>query len=105
MSFKKLEGDTCVLRHGGVFKVADLYTWRGGLFAKLGAGYVQLRRTGGTTKDGVDFVHLEIDAPLFADKFDRVVLEGKQGYRSLSLTVDPQGATLLLEAPTSVPPI
>ena len=49
--FKQLEGDTAVLVAGGVYKVADLYTRNGYLFAASAGGYIRLYADGSTSKD------------------------------------------------------
>ena len=84
--FKKLEGDTAMLRQGGVYRPCELYSWNGGLFAKMGSGYIRLRQDGTTTKDGVSLEHMEIEGDLFADKFGRLATERREGYTALTLT-------------------
>lgn len=77
--FKRLEGDTCVIRQGGVFKAADLYSWRGGLFAATSGGYVRLRKDCTTSKPSVMLEALEISDRLYVDKFDRLSLDPNAG--------------------------
>ncbi|MEM9043505.1 MAG: hypothetical protein AAGC81_02335 [Pseudomonadota bacterium] len=92
--FNKLEGDTCIVRHNGVYRPADLYVWDGKLFAKIGSGYVRLRANGTTTKDGTFLEHMEIEEPLFADKFGRLAVEPGSGRKEIARTDDGQ---LLIE--------
>lgn len=72
--FTKLEGDSAVLFRKGVFTQADLYKWQGGLYAKLGGGFVRLRSNGGTSHPDVLLKHLTIDRPLFSDRFGRLAV-------------------------------
>jgi hypothetical protein len=51
--FTKLEGDSAIVRKGGVFKPCDLYEWRGHLFAKFGGGFVRLQADGKASVEGV----------------------------------------------------
>lgn len=98
--FKKLEGDTVMLRQGGIYKPVDLYEWNGGLYAQLGGGYIRLRKDGTTTKAGVDFVHMEVEAVIYADKFGRLATSHKEGYTRLEVLADhADGEVLRLAAP------
>ena len=93
MTFRKLEGDTAVLVHGGVYKSTSLFEWDGKLFAQFSGGYVRIRQDGSTTKDGVRIEHMEIDLPLFADRFGRLTLRNGDGHTAVSVTDD---GTLLI---------
>jgi hypothetical protein len=87
--FKKLEGDTAMLVQGGVYKTTDLYEWAGKLFAKAAGGYIRLRKDGTTSKDGVRLEHMEIETPLFSDKFGRLATVNAGGYTPVAVT--PEG--------------
>jgi len=85
MSFKPLNGDTVILVQHGLYRQADLYEWDGKLFAKLGSGYVRLRMNGTTSKDGVLMEHMEIETPLFTDKFGRLTITQHDGYKPFQI--------------------
>lgn len=72
MMFKMLEGDTAILVQNGVYKVADLATRNGFLFAKLGSGYVRLYANGTTSKDGIRIDALSTEKTLFRDRLSRL---------------------------------
>ena len=93
--FKKLEGDTALLKQGGVFKPCELYTFQGGIYAKLGGGYVRLRADGTTSKDGVNFDYLEYDGPLFADRFSRLTAENGPKFRPIHICNGQDGHPVL----------
>lgn len=83
--FKQLEGDTAVIKHGGIYKKADLYEWKGDLFLSFGGGYIRVYADGKTTKDGVFVEHMETDAPLYKDRFGRISFDSRDGYKPLML--------------------
>jgi hypothetical protein len=87
--FKRLEGDTALVRQGGVYKVCDLYEMGGALYARFGGGYIRLRENGTTSKDGVQIEHMEIDVPLFADKFGRLTVTERDDYKPAALPAPP----------------
>lgn len=72
MMFKPLEGDSAVLVQSGVFKVADLATRNGFLFARLGGGYVRLYANGSTSKDGCRIEAISTELPLCEDRLGRI---------------------------------
>lgn len=72
--FVKVEGTTVLLVERGVYRQADLYERGGQLFAKLGTGYVYLKETGATSKDGVGFDVIEGDLDLYRDPFGKLYL-------------------------------
>jgi hypothetical protein len=74
--FKRLEGDTAILRINGVYKVADLYEHNGRLFAATSGGYVRLNENGTTSKDKLAIESLQIDTALFRDRFGRLCVTG-----------------------------
>lgn len=59
--FNRLEGETAILRKGGVFKVVDLYERNGLLFAAWGGGYVRLYANGTSSADKVNIDTLAIE--------------------------------------------
>jgi len=77
--FKRLEGETAVIRIGGVYKVADLYERDGRLFAAAAGGYVRLNANGTTSKDKLAIESLQIDAPLYKDRFGRLCVADADG--------------------------
>lgn len=81
--FNKLEGDSVLLRYRGAYRPCDLYTFQGGIFAKNGSSYIRLRADGTTSQDGVFFVYLEYEGPLFKDRFGRLSHCLKDGYSAL----------------------
>lgn len=96
--FQKLEGDTVLLRQGGVFKPSELYTFQDGIYARLGSGYVRLRADGTTSKDGIYFTHIEYDGPLFQDKFGRLSIKNQPKSKKLSIEVNETGTSLKVAA-------
>lgn len=92
--FKKLEGDSCIVRHKGVYRPADLYEFDGKLFAKVGAGYIRLRANGTTTKDGTMLEHMEFEGGLFQDKFGRLCTQPGEDRKEIAAQPDGQ---LLIE--------
>lgn len=84
--FDKLEGDTAMLVQGGVYKTTELYVWAGKLFAKAAGGYIRLRTNGTTSKDGVRLEHMEIEQPLFSDKFGRLATVDGDGFKPVAVT-------------------
>ena len=93
--FRKLEGDTALLRQGGVFKPCSLYSFQGGIYAQLGGGYVRLRKDGTTSKNGVDFTYLEYDGLLYADRFGRLSCTDGDGYKQLRAADSGEGHPIL----------
>lgn len=85
--FKHLDGDVAVIRIGGIFKTADLYEWRGGLYAKFGGGYVRLNANGSTTKDGLSIEMLATDEPLYKDRFGRLEIVEGDGSKRVMIEV------------------
>lgn len=86
--FSRLEGDTAILVHRGVYRSADLFSWDGKLFAQVAGGYVRLRADGSTTKDGVRLEHMEFEGPLYADRFGRLTVQGGEGRKPVALTAE-----------------
>lgn len=77
--FTKLEGDVAILHSKGRLYQCDLYEWQGGLFAKQGGGFVRLRANGGTSVPSVTLKQVTTDRPLFADRFERLVIAPADG--------------------------
>lgn len=66
--FKPLnEGDTAVLVDRGVFRQVPLFTNKGHLFAKVGAGFVRLSVDGATSKPNLRIEALVYSYPLYRD--------------------------------------
>jgi hypothetical protein len=86
--FRKLEGDSAVLKSNGVLTVVDLYEWRGELYAAVGKGYIRVNANGTTSKDRTALEHIRTDVPLFADRFGRLALVAREGYTAIALTED-----------------
>ena len=67
---------------GGVYKTADLYTYKGHLYIAASGGYVRVYETGATTKDKLMVRELHTDVGLSKDVSGRLVVtseyEGKQ---------------------------
>lgn len=59
LSFQQIENSLVVLSKGGVFTQHEAYLRRGEVFAKMGSGYVGLRRTG-TSKPGVNLIDYDL---------------------------------------------
>lgn len=78
MAFKHLEGETVILVQNGVYRQADLYEWKGGLFAKSSGGFVRLKENGSTSKDGINIDTLIFDGELQRDRFGRLAVKGGQ---------------------------
>lgn len=97
MAFSKLEGDIAVLQQNGVYHQCDLYTFQGGLFAKLGSGFVRLKGSGGTSKPNVMLNHIETEKELWSDQFGRLCSEGGTKRKRIELSVDDDGKVLLLD--------
>lgn len=76
--FKEIVGDSVLLRHNGTFRVSPLYTYRGGVYAKFGAGYVRLRVDNTTSKDGVFVEFVESDKIVSHDRFGRLTYDDNQ---------------------------
>jgi len=68
--FKQIPGEAVVLRAGGVFRVAELYSYQfkdevagGGevrVLATYGSGFIGLRREGATTKPKVQWCDITL---------------------------------------------
>ena len=84
--FKRLEGETAIVRLGGVYKVADLYERDGKLFAATAGGYVRLNANGTTSKDKLAIDTLALDGPLYRDRFGRLCVSDGSGRTLLSDT-------------------
>lgn len=95
--FKRLEGDSVVLKSNGVVTVHDLYEWRGELYAAVGKGYVRLNVNGTTSKDRLYMEHLVTEARLYADKFGRLATENRGGYTAFA--ANPEGQLAQIAAP------
>lgn len=72
MSFKKLDGDTAIIKNNGVYKECDLYEWDGKLFVAAAGGFLRLNRNGSTSRPNTFIDLIKIETPLFVDKFDRL---------------------------------
>ena len=59
--FVQIEGGTCLLMSKGVWKPADLYSLEGFVFAKLGSGFIKLKRHGATSKADHKWEHLDTE--------------------------------------------
>lgn len=81
--FKQIEGDSVVLATGGVYKVANLYTRNGYLFAAHAGGYVRLYANGSTSKDKCGIDTLLFEKPLHADAFGRLCDGSVAGAKAL----------------------
>lgn len=92
--FKRLEGDTAILRLSGVFKVTDLYELDGKLFAAIAGGYVRLYARGTTSKDKLHIERLAIDGPLYRDGIGRLCTEAREGR---TLLTDRETEPLMIE--------
>lgn len=95
--FKKLEGDRAMILQGGVFKECDLYSFNGGLFAKASGGYIRLKADGTTSKEGVRLHHIEYDEPLFQDRFGRLSVECREGFKPVQIELDDGKVLLRIE--------
>lgn len=94
--FNRLEGDTVLLKtQAGKFTPADLYTFQGGLFARVSGGYARLKKDGTTSMDGVSFVYIETNLDLYADAFGRISVEPRPGMKALAMNVS--GETVAIE--------
>jgi len=93
MPFKHIEGETAVVALGGVFKVCDLYERDGKLFAAVAGGFVRLYENGSTSKPKLLIESIQIDAPLYRDRFGRLCTEQGEGRTALS---SERNETLLL---------
>lgn len=97
--FKKLEGDTVVLQKGGVFKVCDLYAYRGYLFANYAGGYIRLTADGHASVPGVSVDMLAYEGPLYKDRFGRLAVSAGEGYTALQSNPDGTITPLKIEGP------
>lgn len=84
MTFRHLEGETAILVNRGVYRQCDLYEWDGKLFARDGGGYVRLKMNGTTSRDGTMLEQLQLDAPLFQDRFGRLCVTEGDGRKRLT---------------------
>lgn len=75
MAFQELEGDLAIVIVKGVYKQAPLYTWDGQLFARVGGGFIRLKKDGSTSVPSTRLEHIETDLALFADTFGRLRIE------------------------------
>lgn len=92
--FKKLEGETAVLHSKGVYRVADLYERDGKLFAGLtSTTFVRLYANGSTSKPATQIETLQLDGPLYKDRFGRLTTTGGDGRKPL---IESESETLLL---------
>ena len=74
--FTLLEGDAAIIADKGVYRVAPLYEFRGGIYARHGTGYVRLYGNGTTSKgNGVRVVELHTDIVIAQDSFGRMVTQ------------------------------
>ena len=78
MSFVKLEGNTAIIVQGGVYKQADLYSWKNGLFLATAGGFVRIKDDNSTTKDKLNVVDLFYDKPLYVSKFGRLEINATE---------------------------
>lgn len=88
MAFKALEGDLCVIRIKGVYRQCGLYTFNGGLFAKDGGGFIRLKVDGSTSKPDAALEHIEIEGPLFKDRFGRLCVVAGEGHKPVSVSAE-----------------
>jgi len=98
--FKHLTGDTAIVRKNGVFRTCDLYSYKGQLFVKYGAGFIRLNSDGGSSVDTVQLDMLVYDGPLYKDRFGRLCVEPSEGLIALQVNVEGLITTLSIEGPT-----
>ena len=96
MGFKILEGDICIINTNGIYQQCDLYTLDGSLFAKVGSGFIRLKADGSTSKARSMLNSIECEVDLYKDKFGRLSITNKDGYKPVSISPTPEG-TLLIE--------
>lgn len=65
MVFQKLEGETAVLRRNGVYLQCDIYERNGGLYAKVGNGFVRFYANGATSQPDIVIDELMYEGDLF----------------------------------------
>jgi len=70
-------GGQTLLRKGGIFRVAKLYSLRGALFAGHAGGYVRLYENGATSVEGLHVTELHIEEALTRDRLGRLRIDGE----------------------------
>lgn len=67
--FQALDGEAVILREGGVYKQADLYSRDGVLFAKAAGGFIKLNANGSTSKPKIMVEDLPTTMQLWKGRF------------------------------------
>jgi hypothetical protein len=77
LSFQQIENSLVVLSKGGVYTQHEAYLRRGEVFAKMGSGYVGLRRSG-TSKPGVNLIDYDLGSEhtFMFTRTGKIVTEG-----------------------------
>lgn len=100
--FKRIPDGEALIATGGVYKPADLYEYRGKLFAKVGGGYILLKTNGSTSKEGTRLHELHYDGDLFQNPFGHVCSENGPDRKPVHITYSERdGVQLLTSAPAS----
>ena len=86
--FKRLEGDTAIIRKKGVFQQTDLYEWDGALFVKAAGGFIRLHNNGRPSHPDIVLEVVHTERPLFQGAFGRVFLTDGEGRKPLALSSD-----------------
>lgn len=83
--FQIIEGETAVIRHGGLYKEVPLATRNGGeLYVKLNGGFARLYADGSTSLGSkVMLDTLALDAPLYRDRFGKLCIAPAKDRKSV----------------------
>lgn len=72
LTFQIIEHEQAIVCRGGVFRQVDLYSWKGELFAKFGAGYIRLNEDGSTSQPKIRWIDLSVNGATAAGDFGRL---------------------------------
>lgn len=86
--FKLIEGETAVIREGGIYKEVALATRNDGeLYVKAKGGFVRLYADGSTSAGSrCTLDTLALDAPLFKDRLGKLCIGGGDKRKPLTST-------------------
>lgn len=76
-------GDVAVIVSKGVYRQCALSEMDGGLYAKMGRGYIRINADGRTSSPAYTVVQLATDLPLFKDQFGRLAVKEGKGRKAL----------------------
>lgn len=95
--FRHIQEDNGLCVSNGVYKPVEIYEYGGGLYAKVGGGYVRLNANGSTSNKNVQMHTLMRDGELFRDPFGRLCVEDGKGRKPVAISAQDMDKPLQIQ--------